>query len=438
MSQKVEKIQTFGRITKVNKATGIVEGVAMDETPDRDNEIFDYETSKPYVEQWSASQADTTKAAGQEVSYGNIRGQHDAKKAAGRIAEPIDFDDEAKRVIIKAKVVDPEELEKCYEGVYTGFSVKGPVVGNKWRDGRYMRYTVDPTEISLVDMPCNPGATFTAIKADGSTEEREFKVSKFAEGDIVEISGVRRFHGEAPQEFVERAVSTLVSKAAAEQPKPEGQEKRMTPEEQEQVAKAAAAEKMKQARKASNEISACVGGYCDHGDAKKCAEKVAEAHEHIAAAFADEGEKAAKAADAEKSKKDEKKDEAKKEDAEESTKSEDKKDEEDDAEKKKAKKDADEEDDKKEEKSEKAAGSEQVAALEAKIAELTKQVEKMASQESTDRPRPFISGTIVTKQQEVSKGAATETKDEPKADDPQRVEKALGRLYKDELVPVKL
>jgi hypothetical protein len=33
-----------------------------------------------------------------------------------------------------------------------------------------MRYTAEPLEVSLVDHPCLPEATFTVIKLDGSTE----------------------------------------------------------------------------------------------------------------------------------------------------------------------------------------------------------------------------------------------------------------------------
>lgn len=36
------------------------------------------------------------------------------------------------------------------------------------------RYTAQPFEVSLVDLPCNPDAQFTVIKADGSEELRKF------------------------------------------------------------------------------------------------------------------------------------------------------------------------------------------------------------------------------------------------------------------------
>lgn len=162
--------------------TGFVylDAVGADETPDVDDEIFDYGTSKPYVQAWSDSSAESTKAAGQAVSYGNIRAQHGkegSENAAGTICEPIVFDDKQRAVKTRIKVVDSDAIKKVKEGVYRGLSVKGRLVGKKWRDGKYYRYTVDPVEFSLVDKPANPNATITVVKADGTTE-----VLKVAEG----------------------------------------------------------------------------------------------------------------------------------------------------------------------------------------------------------------------------------------------------------------
>lgn len=155
--------------------TGFVylNAIGADETPDIDDEIFDYKTSKPYVEAWSENSAETTKSAGQAVSYGNVRAQHGAagaQNAAGTICEPIDFNDSKKRVSLRIKVVDADAITKVQEGVYRGVSIKGRLVGKKWRDGKFYRYTVDPVEFSLVDKPANPNATITVVKADGSTE----------------------------------------------------------------------------------------------------------------------------------------------------------------------------------------------------------------------------------------------------------------------------
>jgi hypothetical protein len=155
--------------------TGFVylDAVGADETPDIDGEIFDYKTSKPLVVNWSDDAAETTKASGQVVSYGNIRAQHGkdgSENAAGTICEPIFFDDPEKSIKLRIKVVDSDAITKVKEGVYRGISVKGALVGKKWPDGKYYRYTVKPTEFSLVDKPANPNATIQVIKADGSHE----------------------------------------------------------------------------------------------------------------------------------------------------------------------------------------------------------------------------------------------------------------------------
>jgi hypothetical protein len=72
-------------------------------------------------------------------SFGNIRGQHNPKIAAG-LLKSIEFDDEAKRIDFCAKIVDDQEWAKVEEGVYTGFSPGGSYA-KRWPDGGYHRYT---------------------------------------------------------------------------------------------------------------------------------------------------------------------------------------------------------------------------------------------------------------------------------------------------------
>ncbi len=175
-------IQKFsgGIITKVDshafagEGALYIEAIAADETPDVDGEIFDYETSKPNIEGWSKNAADATKASGQQISYGNVRaqhGSHGASTAAGTIHEPIKFDSTSRSIKVGIKVVDADAITKVREGVYTGVSVRGPVQGRKWRDGKHWRYTLGtPHEFSLVDLPANPSAKITVVKASGEVE----------------------------------------------------------------------------------------------------------------------------------------------------------------------------------------------------------------------------------------------------------------------------
>jgi len=159
----------FIPLRKVDAAQRLVWG-RIDETPDRAGEVFDYRSSKPEFAEWSANQF----AASGGKSYGNLRAMH-GPSAAGRL-ESIDFDDRAKSIEVAARVIDDDAWRKVEEGVYTGFSPGGRYL-KRWQDGDLWRYTARPAEISLVDLPCIPSATFTMVKNDGAVEQRRFKHS---------------------------------------------------------------------------------------------------------------------------------------------------------------------------------------------------------------------------------------------------------------------
>jgi hypothetical protein len=161
-------LDLFLPLAKVDLDRRLVTGVATAETPDRSGEIFDYASSKPYFEKWSAEAA----AATGGKSFGAVRAMH-TPIAAGKLTD-IAFDDAAKRITVVAKIVDDDQWRKVQEGVYTGFSQGGRYV-KRWADGDsgLTRYTADPHEISLVDLPCVPDATFDVVK-DGMVEKRSF------------------------------------------------------------------------------------------------------------------------------------------------------------------------------------------------------------------------------------------------------------------------
>ena len=176
----------FARITKVDEETRTVTGRAAQEVVDRDNEIFDYASSKPEFMKWSASvSADT---AGK--SLGNVRSMH-GNVAAGKLTN-IDFNDVEKAIDVTAKIVDDNEWKKCLEGVHTGFSIGGRYA-RKWAEpinGKMVqRYTAVPSEISIVDRPCIPTAKFFEVHTrDGSVEKKAFldsRVVDFTNGKIV-------------------------------------------------------------------------------------------------------------------------------------------------------------------------------------------------------------------------------------------------------------
>lgn len=164
------KLAMFVPLAKADAAQRLVYGY-IDETPDRAGEVMDYDTSKPHFEAWS----DTFAKATDGKSVGNLRAQH-GKVAAG-IFEKIAFDDDAKRIELCARIVDDNEWAKVEAGVYTGFSPGGRYA-KRWQDGAHRRYTALPSEISIVDLPCIPTATFTMVKADGLEEQVEFVLDK--------------------------------------------------------------------------------------------------------------------------------------------------------------------------------------------------------------------------------------------------------------------
>ena len=156
-------------ITKVDAANRLVYGLATAEVPDRAGEVCDYASTKPLYEKWSS---DISASSGGK-SYGNLRAMH-GQVAAGKVTA-LAFNDEARQIEICAKVVDDAEWTKVAEGVYTGFS-QGGRYARRWTDGAgATRYTAEPHEISLVDLPCLAEARFEMIKADGAREWLPFK-----------------------------------------------------------------------------------------------------------------------------------------------------------------------------------------------------------------------------------------------------------------------
>jgi hypothetical protein len=162
----------FLPLAKVDLDRRLVTGIATAEIPDRSGEICDYASSKPYFEKWSSEAV----AASGGKSMGAVRAMH-GRVAAGKLTD-IAFDDDARRVIVSAKIVDDDEWRKVQEGVYTGFSQGGRYL-KRWPDPEtgLIRYTAEPQEISLVDLPCLPEATFEVVKG-GVVEKRAFAAAE--------------------------------------------------------------------------------------------------------------------------------------------------------------------------------------------------------------------------------------------------------------------
>jgi len=165
-----KSLNLFAQIAKIDESKHEVWGIATAEVVDKEGEIFDYESSKPYFKGWSDEIAKATDGK----SLGNVREMHEPS-AVGKLVA-IDFDDDLRQVRVGARIVDSLAWQKCMLGVYTGFSIGGAYV-KAWKDGEFVRFTANPVEISVVDNPCVPGAHFTAVKADGTCEVRKFKAT---------------------------------------------------------------------------------------------------------------------------------------------------------------------------------------------------------------------------------------------------------------------
>ena len=163
----MKSLNLFAQIAKIDESKHEVWGVATAEVIDKEGEIFDYQSSKPYFKSWSDEIAKATDGK----SLGNVREMHEPS-AVGKLVA-IAFDDDLKQIRVGARIVDSVAWQKCMLGVYTGFSIGGAYV-KAWKDGEYVRFTANPVEISVVDNPCVPGAHFTAVKADGTCEVRKF------------------------------------------------------------------------------------------------------------------------------------------------------------------------------------------------------------------------------------------------------------------------
>ena len=209
----------FLPLTKVDEVQRLVYAEAASEATDKTNEKFDYATSKPLFENWSNQQSAATKAAGTQISYGNVREMH-GKSAAGRLDQPIDFSDSGKTVSTVIKVVDDDAWNKVLEGVYTGVSIGGRYV-KKWDDPNepgVKRYTAEPSEISLVDNPCIPTAHFQMVKAGGMTEQVLFKlyVPSNAEIEAETLAIKAKFPDASLPDLLEKARDSLLAKRSGE------------------------------------------------------------------------------------------------------------------------------------------------------------------------------------------------------------------------------
>lgn len=202
-------MKLFARLMKVDEERRLVTGRATQEVLDRSGEIFDYASSKPFFEKWSGDISKSTDGK----SLGNLRAMH-GNVAAGKLTA-IDFNDADKAIDIVTKVVDEAEWQKVLEGVYTGFSIGGSY-HKRWTDAeKAQRFTADPCEISLVDLPCVPTASFFDIqKVDGTVMHKVFKAAETPQTSAVDELAKLLDSGEVTPEDVVAMIKAKKEKDA--------------------------------------------------------------------------------------------------------------------------------------------------------------------------------------------------------------------------------
>lgn len=154
-------------IRSTNAETREIEGVLSDEQVDMHGTIFAYDGMKEAVNRWA----------------GNIREQHDPKKAVGRKVLAL-FDDDKREITLRARISKgaQDTWEKILDGTLGGFSVG---VWNVRKTGkRTVNNKVVPVfedfdlfEASVVDVPSNLGAQasgLTIYRAAAENGEDEY------------------------------------------------------------------------------------------------------------------------------------------------------------------------------------------------------------------------------------------------------------------------
>lgn len=146
----------------------LITGISITETINVRNQIFDYDSSKPYMLQYIADAEKRTGGA----SKGAVRTMHNGSLVPVGIITDITFDDAKKIIYTTVYIQDDDAWEKVLAHVYTSFSWGGRSVGPTWVDEvksaelgvQAVRYTFRPTELSLVDVPAVPDTCFTNIE----------------------------------------------------------------------------------------------------------------------------------------------------------------------------------------------------------------------------------------------------------------------------------
>ena len=162
-------LDLFLPLAKVDVDQRLVQGLATAEVADRAGEICDYASTKPYYEAWSAEMSagerrQVARRLARDARAGR-RGQDHRHRLRRRRASAFwsAAQDRRRRGMAQGRGRRLHRLQPGRRYV------------RRWADPEtsLTRYTAEPSEISLVDLPCVPGATFEVIK-DGVAKRRAF------------------------------------------------------------------------------------------------------------------------------------------------------------------------------------------------------------------------------------------------------------------------
>ena len=151
----------FEKIVDMPDGSIQVYGRATQEVPDSANEILDFDTSIPYLQKRSEEMLKST----DNRNAFPLRRMHQNSVAGKEIS--FDINPAEKAVDCWLEVDDPIDVMKVKKRDYMGLSLGGRYI-KRWPDksGKYVRYTGDPLELSLVDRPAVPTAKINFFKAD--------------------------------------------------------------------------------------------------------------------------------------------------------------------------------------------------------------------------------------------------------------------------------
>ena len=159
----------FGGLEKSRDDKGFltVKGLATDDTLDLDQQICDPEWLKTAMPKW--------------FKLGNIREQHDGSRAVGKATS---MTEQGTGFAISAKIVDPIAAMKVEQNVYSGFSIGIKSAYVDMNDPRAPKGVIkggEIVEVSVVDRPANPSASFELAKTVGDVMTKSVDMQDDAE-----------------------------------------------------------------------------------------------------------------------------------------------------------------------------------------------------------------------------------------------------------------